>query len=255
MPVTSEGFSPEALEANFAQLAANEYPGRLIVNGITGSGDGVQVYTIMGRSTGSQNRVFEKFDDQGSVGVRTAPFEVKPGEDHSLTIYNAMRAAGHDAHVVTNGEQTDHIVEAIREAGGHPADPFLNALKDWGYEPDKPNWTPRINGLFTRIGLSVIEYMKKDNDSHRIIRTVDERTLNVPGVGLCVHTYDGNAPEGEPLPPFSGSPYFIPLGETVAETADMLWSALDADNKVSLAVKALDVNPENIILKNKHLGD
>ncbi len=264
MPEQMEGTSPEAVEANLAQLAANPYPGRFIAQGVTAGGEFVQAYAIMGRSESSRNRILEWFSRDSAIGtstgVRTAPFVSKEGEDHSLTIYTAMREATPGIHVVTNGEQTDDI--SCTMADGVDADEsartdslFFGALNSWAYEPDKPNWTPRINALLDpKNRRHAIEYMKKDPDSFKIIRTMTHQLISRAGVALCLHTYDG---DGDPLPPFSGAPYHIPLGETLGETADMLWETLNEENRVALAVKGLSPNNRSgeIILRNKHLGD
>lgn len=255
-----EGTSPEALEANAAFLAANEYPGRLIVQGLTEAGGFVQAYAIMGRSDGSRNRIFETFTDGDSTRVRTAPHQIKEGEDQSLTIYTAMREAVPGIHIVTNGDQTDDIAttisETLEEDERARADTaFFEALNNWSYEPDKPNWTPRINALLDPANRRhAIEYMKKDERSLKIIRTMTHQIVSSVGVALCLHTYEGN---GDPLPPFSGQPYNVPLGATAQETADLLWEALNPDNRVALAVKAIgfDNRTGEIILKNKHHGD
>jgi IMP cyclohydrolase len=271
-------------EANLEQLAANEYPGRLIIQGISAEGDfALQGYAIMGRSTGSRNRIFETFGEGFNLGVRTAPFETKPGEDHSLTIYNAMRDADLGrAHVATNGAQTDDIVRAINsvertdrnalevEQNRNLLGAFDEELHHWAYEPDEPNYTPRINGLLVlndevrqspRVGAIDfrLAYMKKAVEGLRIERQIKSHRVLLDvnpqeGRGDCLHTYQTN---GDPLPPFEGNPYVVPLQGNAQETADTYWDVLNNDNKVSLAVKEIDLvtGAVNIVLKNKHLGD
>jgi hypothetical protein len=229
--------------ANMVELAENPYPGRGIVLGLSQDGEtALQAYWVMGRSENSRNRLLVEEDDV----VRTAAYDESKVTDPSLIIYNAMRIfqapESLAAHVVSNGDQTDTIVEGFE--GGQA---FATSLKTREYEPDEPNYTPRISGLvvpyrrpgpdgLAEYGLSVISKASADSDApvHDYFRGAlsDEDK----GAGHCVHTYLG---DGSPLPSFQGEPFAVPVGEGINDTAEMFWEALNADNRVAIAVKGI----------------
>ena len=203
-------------------LRENPYPGRGIL-----VGKGRVYYFIMGRSANSRNRVFVKTED----GIRTEAYDPALLTDPSLIIYHPVRRMG-DALVVTNGDQTDTICQY---------GDFRKGLMTRKYEPDEPNWTPRISALINGDGSFELSILKHKNG--RCLREFfcyegcDEQT------GYFISTYQG---DGSPLPTFAGEP----LEVTVPEPEEV-WTALNADNKVSLYT---NVNG-NVRLFNKNSGD
>jgi hypothetical protein len=240
--------------ANMQALGKNSYPGRGIVIGRTPDGRRlVQVYWIMGRSANSRNRVFVAEGDR----VRTQAWDEAKVEDPSRIIYNAVRVHGSD-HVVTNGDQTDTICEFL-ESGRT----FGEALATRTYEPDPPNYTPRISGI-VRLGEArhpiSLSILKADDAGSGgpgepgdpgCTRQLFHYERATPGIGRCIHTYAG---DGSPLPPFAGEPYAVPLLDDAGELADLYWRALDEDNKVSLLVKSIDAESgaSQVKVINKH---
>lgn len=245
------------IKENEQALAANEYPGRGVIMGISESGRyAIQLYWLMGRSEGSRNRVFEHDGET----VRTAPFVEAEGEDHSLTIYNAMRQV-EGAHIVTNGHQTDSVA-GYTSRFRDPAlklRAFRDCLDTWNYEPDMPNFTPRISGITIadrdkyNASFSII---RKIGDSEEVVRTTTsrsrERHADFFGQAACVHTYEEN---GDPIPSFSREPYLVGLVETAQENAEKYAEILAGDNFVSLVAKAIPLDgssPEfHIINRNQ----
>ena len=203
-------------------LRENPYPGRGIL-----VGKGRVYYFIMGRSANSRNRVFVKTED----GIRTEAYDPALLTDPSLIIYHPVRRMG-DALVVTNGDQTDTICQY---------GDFRKGLMTRKYEPDEPNWTPRISALINGDGSFELSILKHNHG--RCLREFscyegcDEQT------GYFISTYQG---DGSPLPTFAGEP----LEVTVPEPEEV-WTALNADNKVSLYT---NVNG-NVRLFNKNSGD
>lgn len=203
-------------------LRNTSYPGRGIA-----VGKNRVYYFIMGRSENSRNRIFTLTDD----GIRTEAFDPAKVTDPSLIIYHPVRSMGTSL-IVTNGNQTD----TIREMGD-----FRAALATREYEPDDPNWTPRISAILNGDG----------SFSLSILKRVDERCLRCTydyegcdeGKGYFISTYQG---DGSPLPSFSGEPMQIDM-----PGPEQVWQALNSDNKVSLYS---NVNGE-VRLFNKHLGD
>ncbi len=219
-------------EQNLEALRGNAYPGRGLVIGLDEDGRHlVQAYWIMGRSANSRNRVFVA---DGPV-LRTEPADISKVEDSSLIIYNAMRQYD-TSYIVTNGNQTDTIYDAL--AGGGT---FAGALETRQYEPDAPNFTPRISSISivedgaANTYLSVI---KKSPFANACIRNTFQYEALPTGAGYTITTYTG---DGAPLPSFEGEPYLLPLAGTPGEIAQNLWEALDADNRISLAVKAVNL--------------
>ncbi|KKR25303.1 MAG: hypothetical protein UT56_C0001G0034 [Candidatus Levybacteria bacterium GW2011_GWB1_39_7] len=219
--------------------------------GENAGGDIVHVYWIMGRSANSRNRILVQ---EGS-NLRTNLFDKANAGDTSLIIYNAMRVEN-NVHIVSNGDQTDTIAEFVRD---NPLEGFDQALLTRTYEPDDPNFTPRISGeswvfltsdkkgLLTQglDELSIIQRGRDGNPVHRFFRL--QRT---PGIGHCIHTYSGAE---TPLPPFLGKPYPVPIGETIDQTADIFWSTLNDENKVAMVVKTIDAKTGevNYAIRNK----
>lgn len=210
-------------------LVRNAYPGRGLVIGRASAGDAwLQVYWIMGRSPNSRNR---RFAVEGGT-LRTEPHDASKVEDPSLILYEAMLEDDR-LHVVSNGDQTRTVFDALGSGGS-----FEAALETREREPDAPNYTPRISGLLDlrgsapRLALSILKANPADpalTDRHTF------RPAPPPaGLGLGLTTYRG---DGDPLPPFEGEPLWLPLPGEPEAVLDAYWEALDADNRVALAVK------------------
>ena len=203
-------------------LRNNPYPGR----GIAVGKDRVY-YFIMGRSENSRNRVFVKTDD----GIRTEAHDPAKMKDPSLIIYHPVRTMG-DALVVTNGNQTDTVCEF---------GDFRKALMTREYEPDSPNWTPRISAIIYADGSFELSILKEKDG--RCLREFFCYEGCEEGKGYFISTYQG---DGSPLPSFAGEPVEV----TMPEPGEV-WQALNADNKVSLYVNI----GGNVTIFNKNLGD
>ena len=226
-------------------LLSNSYPGRGIIIGKSADGNSAMIaYFIMGRSSNSRNRVFERFDG----GMRTKAFDESKLEDPSLIIYNPFRER-ENIDIVTNGDQTDTIYNAL-EAGKS----FEDALMTREFEPDAPNYTPRISGI--------LYYGDKDfSYSLSILKSADGapsacdryfyRYTPRAGIGHFIHTYEC---DGNPIPSFYGEPEALTLPNTAEELAEAVWSSLNEDNKVSLFVRTVSLvdlkTSEFIINKN-----
>ncbi|MBI4978845.1 MAG: inosine monophosphate cyclohydrolase [Spirochaetes bacterium] len=219
---------------NFEKLVRNPYPGRGIVLGAAKNGTLAQVYWIMGRSEGSRNRIFTREAD-GSVKTEAFDTSKMKDADLSLIIYHPVRTFG-TKHIVTNGDQTDTIFDAVKQGGT-----FESALDTRIYEHDKPNYTPRISGITDtadtvhRYKLAIVKTI--GNDPEHYVRNEFKFNAPIPGIGHCITTYQG---DGNPLPSFDGEPYPLPISDTIDETLDAYWKRLDAANRVSLLVKFID---------------
>lgn len=221
-------------QENFETLSRNPYPGRGIVLGTSPDGKFlVQVYWIMGRSVNSRNRIFE-LEDSGFV--KTKAFDESKLTDPHLIIYYPARHLP-AAHIITNGDQTDTVYDALRLGGT-----FESALATREYEDDAPNFTPRISGITYRnpapyvYQLSVLK--SEDNTENAgCIRETFGYEKSLPGLGHFVSTY---VTDGSPIPSFAGVPQWMPIFDSAEKTLDAYWNALNADNKVSLLVKWID---------------
>jgi len=221
----------------FEYLSARPYPGRGILLGKAPDGTSVCAYFIMGRSENSRNRVFEATED----GIRTRAFDEAKMKDPSLIIYHPVRRVP-DAFIVTNGDQTDTIRDQL-SAGGC----LFDALLTRTFEPDAPNYTPRISGIVYPEGKYTLSILKADGYEPPLCDRFFYDFEPKAGAGHFISTYEGF---GSPLPSFSGEPVSVsvPAMEAYA-LAERLWESLDADNKVSLYVEA--GGTEVIINKNK----
>ncbi len=215
------------------ELKNNTYPGRGIVIGLTPDGShAAAAYFIMGRSENSRNRVFVTDGE----GIRTEAFDPEKMEDPSLIIYAPVRVCGADT-VVTNGDQTDTIADALR--WGMSLD---TALLPRTFEPDAPNYTPRISALMHiadgkfSYQLSILKSDGGNPDS--CLRYTFSYENPVPGEGRFIHTYEH---DGDPLPSFQGEPKPVAIPDEPDEFADLIWQNLDPDNKVSLFVRYIDI--------------
>lgn len=230
---------------HFEQLSANAYPGRGIVTGLSANGEAMlQVYWIMGRSANSRNRIFAVHGEE----MRTKAWDESKMEDPSLIIYWPMRLVGR-LHIVSNGDQTDTIAEKMR-AG----ESLENALQNREFEPDAPNFTPRISGVVDLDGtnaysLSILKATTPEGESCQ--RHFFHYEQAQRGLGHGITTY---AKDGDPLPSFFGEPLLLPLAENGQATAELYWNALHNDNKISLAVKEIDLQSgrSKIALFNRH---
>jgi Archaeal IMP cyclohydrolase len=220
------------LDYNYKKLKSNEYPGRGIIIGMSpDSKHIVQVYWIMGRSANSRNRVFE--EENGFV--RTKAFDESKVVDPSLIIYYPVRHIG-NSHIVSNGDQTDTIFEAFKNGRS-----FEDALSIRCFEPDVPNYTPRISGNVTlRDSLYTyqLSILKSQNAGDSCNRYYFNYEKGIPGIGHCIHTY---SQDGNPLPSFNGEPYELELFDDMDKTAGYYWNALNEENKVSLLVKHISI--------------
>ena len=213
-------------------LAGNSYAGRGIVIGKTPNGKkAVAAYFIMGRSANSRNRVFALEGDT----LYTRPFDEALVEDPSLIIYAAVRRAGNKL-IVTNGDQTDTVFWGLAEGKS-----FEEALSSRSFEPDAPNFTPRISGMLT---------FSENDFSYEmsILKSADAEGTAcsryhycypaLPGVGHFIHTYVG---DGNPLPTFQGEPERMAVCDDIDALTREIWENLDADNRISLYVCAVDL--------------
>jgi len=215
---------PEFLN-NVQWLKENDYPGRGIVMGLGAGGERVQIYWIMGRSENSKNRIFVQNKD-GSVSTKA--FDEKKLTDPSLIIYNPFKAVK-EAHIISNGDQTDTIAEFL-----NAGKTFEDALKTRTYEPDAPNYTPRISGIFYPNGsyaLSIIKASDKQNPKRESI--VIEKETCTPNTGEMLTTYEC---DGDPLQSFTGLPRPMPIKNTAQENLDFYWDMLNPKYRVSILV-------------------
>lgn len=226
-------------------LRGNSYPGRGIVIGKSEDGaNAVFAYFIMGRSENSRNRVFVEKEDELVI----YPFDESKVEDPSLIIYSPVRKV-HHKWIVTNGDQTDTIADGLR-AG----DTFEKALESRCFEPDAPNFTPRISGLIDldgRFGYKLSILKSADEKGSACNRyTFSYEPLN--GVGHFIHTYNS---DGNPIPTFTGEPERVKIGSDLTEFANRIWESLNPDNKIALYVGFVDLKTDRLksVLFNKHV--
>ncbi len=228
-----------------ALLRGNSYPGRGILLGRSADGkNAVIAYFIMGRSENSRNRVFEATKD----GIRTRAFDESKMTDPSLIIYHPVRRLPRGVTIVTNGDHTDTIRDGME--AGHC---YRHGLHSRTFEPDGPNWTPRISGVVLPDGKYAFSILKSlDGDPACCCRYFYEYETPQAGAGHFISTYQG---DGAPLPSFAGEPIPVSIGAaSPEELSAALWDSLDADNKVSLYVNYIDletVTPHTVIC-NKH---
>lgn len=214
------------------RIEGNSYVGRGIVIGKSADAKKAAIaYFIMGRSANSRNRVFAERDG----AVFTEPFDASKVEDPSLIIYAAIRAIGNRL-IVTNGNQTDTIY-----AGVQAGKSFSEALRSCEFEPDAPNFTPRISGMleFADGDFSYQMSILKSADAAGSACsrfTFDYPAL--PGLGHFIHTY---VCDGNPIPTFQGEPERVKIPDDIDAFASSIWNALDEDNRISLYVRYIDL--------------
>jgi IMP cyclohydrolase len=218
-----------------SSLRENSYPGRGIVVGRSDDGKyAVTAYFIMGRSANSRNRVFVEVPEDN--GIETLPFDVKKLEDPSLIIYHPVRVDGHTT-IVTNGDQTDTIRNGLDKGFT-----FEQSLRSRTFEPDAPNFTPRISAVLNVHGgkydyqMSIIK--SEDGTEERPIHCTYSYSNPLPGEGHFIHTY---AHDGNPLPSFTGEPERVKISGDIDDFALVIWDSLNRDNRVSLFVRYIDI--------------
>lgn len=229
------------------ELRQNAYPGRGIVIGRSADGkSAVTAYFIMGRSENSRNRIFV----EDGMGIRTQAFEPSKLSDPSLIIYAPVRVLGSRT-IVTNGDQTDTVYEMMGKG-----QTLEQALRTREFEPDAPNYTPRISGVLQvesgsfDYALSILK--SNHGDPSGCCRYTFTYESPKAGEGHFLHTYLG---DGNPLPSFEGEPKLVSVPDDIEEFADLLWDSLNEENKVSLFVRYIDIATgeahSKIINKNK----
>ncbi|MCC2256748.1 IMP cyclohydrolase [Intestinimonas aquisgranensis] len=228
-----------------AYLSENSYPGRGILLGRSADNTkAVIAYFIMGRSENSRNRIFETTDD----GIRTKAFDESKMVDPSLIIYHPVRVV-EGTTIVTNGDQTDTVANAFRDGTG-----WVRALRTREFEPDGPNYTPRISGMVRPDGSYRLSILKSaDGDPACCQRFFFEYDTPIAGQGHFISTYET---DGNPLPSFQGAPKTVAVGsESLKDFGDGLWESLNADNKVSLFVRYIDLKSGETesLIYNKHV--
>ena len=211
-------------------LAANEYPGRGIAIGRTPCGKNIRIaYWIMGRSENSRNRVFV----EDGEGIRTQAFDPSKLEDPSLIIYAPVRVIDGKT-IVTNGDQTDTIYDFLKE--GKSSEEALRTRK---FEPDGPNWTPRISAVIEGKGMQMSILKSEDVEGSSCIRNFFEYEQLKEGTGRFISTYKHN---GNPIPSFEGEPLEFELAcQPFDEWSNDIWNALNSDNKVSLFTRVINI--------------
>lgn len=216
------------------ELEENSYPGRGIIIGKSADGkNAVIAYFIMGRSENSRNRIFE---EDLNDGIRTTVFDESKLIDPSLIIYSPVRVLDKFT-IVTNGDQTDTIFEFVDEGGT-----FEQALRTRTFEPDPPNFTPRISSI-VKISEDVFTYklsiLKSDNGNESSVqRFFYEYDSPISGEGHFIHTYKC---DGNPIPSFCGEPKPIQVGSDIDDFTNLIWDSLNSDNKVSLFTRFIDL--------------
>ena len=229
-----------------AAMSQSAYPGRGIIVGASADGqNAVCAYFIMGRSVNSRNRVFVPEGE----GVRTQAHDPSKMSDPTLIIYAPVRV-WREHLILTNGDQTDTIRDFLARG-----DTFEDALRTRAFEPDAPNYTPRVSALVTLSGngfsykLAILK--SADGNPACCRRYFFEYETPLPGIGHFLHTYAG---DGDPLPSFAGEPEAVALGNGIDDIAGTIWESLNDDNKVSLFVRTVNLRTgasESRIL-NKH---
>jgi len=228
-------------------LKNNDYPGRGIVIGKSKCGRyAVTAYFIMGRSENSRNRIFV----EDGEGIRTKAFDESKLVDPSLIIYSPVRVLKNNL-IITNGDQTDTIYTMMNQKFT-----FEQALRTRSFEPDSPNFTPRISGLLKFIDADFTYFLSilksADGNSESCERFTYSYLAPLNGVGHIIHTYKC---DGNPIPSFEGEPKRIEINEDIDNFTDTLWNSLNEDNKVSLFVRYVDLLTHEvktkIVNKNK----
>ena len=229
------------------ELSENSYPGRGIIIGKSEDGKNAAIaYFIMGRSSNRRNRIFVSDGD----GIKTQAFDESKLEDPSLIIYSPVRVLGNKT-IVTNGDQTDTIYELMNQQLT-----FEQALRTREFEPDAPNYTPRISGIVKtgkndfNYALSILK--SADGNPESCLRFTFSYKSPVKGEGHFIHTYMN---DGNPLPSFEGEPKRVGIKGNIDEFTNNIWTSLNEENKVSLFVRFINLETgeteTRIVNKNK----
>lgn len=228
-------------------LANNTYPGRGIVVGKTPDGKRAAIaYFIMGRSENSRNRIFR----EEGTDVTIYPYDESKVEDPSLIIYSPIRVADNNV-IVTNGDQTDTVYDYVVEGAT-----FEEALETREFEPDAPNFTPRISAMLTfdedyTYKMSILKSADPEGTAcNRYTYCYNA----IAGLGHFIHTYNC---DGNPIPTFTGEPERVAILDDIDEFCDMIWTNLNKDNKISLYVRYIDLatgETENRMINGKEIG-
>ena len=228
------------------KLQNNTYPGRGIVVGLTEDGKkAFFAYFIMGRSENSRNRIFIEENED----IKILPFDESKVQDPSLIIYYPVRKIGNDL-IVTNGDQTDTIFNFVKEGKT-----FEQALDTRQFEPDRPNYTPRLSAMLY-IGKEYQYKMSilKSADSEGTACNRYTYTYSaLKGLGHFIHTYEC---DGNPIPTFQGEPERVKIPNSFAKFSAYIWESLNKDNKVSLVCEQVDLETGKVekVIKNKHIN-
>jgi IMP cyclohydrolase len=212
------------------ELNSNSYPGRGIILGRSSDGESAVIaYFIMGRSENSRNRIFV----QDGSGIKTQAFDPEKLSDPSLIIYSPVRVLDQTT-IVTNGDQTDTVFDYMKRGKT-----FEAALCTRTFEPDVPNFTPRISGLVDVDGDYKLSILKSANgNSGSVQRFFFEYDSPINGQGHFIHTYQG---DGNPLPSFEGEPTLVNISGDINQFTDTVWNSLNEDNKVSLFIRFINI--------------
>ena len=221
------------------RLRSNPYPGRGIILGLDASGRyAMQIYWITARSAGSKNRILEVDGED----VRTRPFDPAERSGDPNIWYRAVARSG-DRHVVSNGIQTDTVIEHLSGSGS-----FESALLTHSHETDAPNFTPRISGMIDVLGTRPEARLSKisHSSSGAAVHAFYVFQQLAPGLGYCLHTYAG---DGNPVPPFASDPYEVALAGTPQEATGTVWDELlPPDKRVALALKVIDLETRAVVM-------
>lgn len=223
------------------ELQGNSYPGRGIILGRSANGKfAVCAYFIMGRSENSRNRIFVP----DGAGIRTQAYDESKCTDPSLIIYSPVRVLGNKT-IVTNGDQTDTIYEAIDHQFT-----FEQGLRARKFEPDAPNYTPRISGIIRcekgcfNYALSILK--SADGNPVSCQRFTYSYENPIAGQGHFIHTYQH---DGDPLPSFVGEPKLVSIPDDIDGFSQLIWSSLNPDNRISLFVRYIDTENGTAVSK------
>ncbi len=226
------------------ELGSTAYPGRGILLGRSADGKKAVIgYFIMGRSVNSRNRIFIADGD----GLKTKAFDESKMVDPSLIIYNPVLVLG-NTQIVTNGDQTDTVFDFLKDGKT-----FEDALRTRTFEPDSPNFTPRISGVIdSKSGAYKLSILKSDcGDEASVQRFFYEYEQPKAGEGHFIHTYMG---DGNPLPSFEGEPQLVAIPNDIDTFTKTVWESLNEENKVSLFTRFIDLETGEIESRicNKH---
>ena len=230
-------------------LESNTYPGRGIVIGQSEDGkSAVFAYFIMGRSENSRNRIFEYKNGGDKYELTIYPFDPSKVSDPSLIIYSPVRSVKNCV-IVTNGDQTDTVYDFIKEGKT-----FEEALETRCFEPDAPNFTPRISGILdfeSNAFTYKMSILKSGDEKGGVCNRYTYSYSPVSGVGHFIHTYNR---DGTPIPTFTGEPRRVEIPNDAMTFANQLWTSLNADNKISLHVCYIDLQTKSAdrVLINKY---